>query len=80
MRSLDPALTLTLTLSLTLTLNHLANEALQMATPQYGLMYLTYGCATDYKYFKGREFVHTNPSTEVTCRNKLRQSFTRSCS
>ena len=38
-----------LTLPLTLTLNHLANEALQTATMQYGLMYLTYGCAaTDY--------------------------------
>ena len=47
--SLTPALTLTR--SLTLTLNHLANEALQTATMQYVLMYLTYGCATDYEYF-----------------------------
>ena len=47
MHSLTPALTLTL--ALTLALNHLANEEVQMATMQYGLMYLTYGCATDYK-------------------------------
>ena len=45
----SPTPTLTLTLSLTPTLNHLANEALQTTTTQYGLMYLTYGCATDYK-------------------------------
>ena len=43
MHSLTPALTLTL--PLTLTLNHLANEELQTAAMQYGLMYLTYGCA-----------------------------------
>ena len=44
-----PALALTLTIALTL--NDLANEALQTATTQYGLMYLTYGCAMDYTYF-----------------------------
>ena len=42
-------LTLTLTLSPTLILNHLANEALLTAIAQYGLMYLTYGCAMNYK-------------------------------
>ena len=47
----SPTPALTLTLALTPTLNHLANEALQTATMQYGLMYLTYGCTTDYKYF-----------------------------
>ena len=47
----SPTPALTLTLSLTVTLNHLANEALQTATTQHGLMYLTYGCAMDYKYF-----------------------------
>ena len=54
--SLTPALTQTLiapTLALTLTLNHLANESLQSATLQYGLMYLTDGSATDYKYSIG---------------------------
>ena len=27
------------------------------------------------RFEDGRGFVHTSPSTEVTCRNKLRQSF-----
>ena len=45
----SPTPALTLTLSPTLTLNHLANEALLTAIAQYGLMYLTYGCAMNYK-------------------------------
>ena len=49
MHPLTPALTLTLALNLIL--NHLANEALRTTTMQYGLMYLTYACATDHKYF-----------------------------
>ena len=44
------ALALNLTLALTLTLNHLANEPLQTATLQYGLMYFTYGSMTEHKY------------------------------
>ena len=39
-----------LTLALTLTFNHLANELLQATTMLYGLMYLTYGSATEHKY------------------------------
>ena len=44
------SLALALTLSLTLTLNHLANEALQLTTMLFSLMYLTYGSATEHKY------------------------------
>ena len=36
------------TLALTLTFNHLANELLQATTMLYGLMYLTYGSATEH--------------------------------
>ena len=39
-----------LALALTLTFNHLANELLQATTLLYGLMYLTYGSATEHKY------------------------------
>ena len=38
------------TLALTLTFNHLANELLQATTMLYGLMYLTYGSATEHEY------------------------------
>ena len=43
---------LALALTLTLTFNHLTNELLQATiyTMLYGLMYLTYGGATEYKY------------------------------
>ena len=53
LHSLAPALTLTLTfnhLALTLTFNHLANELLQATTMLYGIMYLTYGSATEHEY------------------------------
>ena len=44
------SLALALTLALTQTFNHLANEPLQKAIMLHGLMYLTYGSATVYRY------------------------------
>ena len=37
------------------------------------LVRLTDTCVREFA--NGREFVHTSRSTEVTCRNKIRQSF-----
>ena len=39
-----------LTLALTLTFNHLVNELVQATTMLHGLMYLTYGSATEHEY------------------------------
>ena len=39
-----------LALALTLTFSHLANELLQATTMLFGIMYLTYGSATEHEY------------------------------
>ena len=63
-----PALTLTLTLSLTLTLNHLANEVLQTATMQYGLM----GC-TKFTTSGAHDIIAiTSPQKNDLCTEELR--------
>ena len=53
------SLALALTVALILTFNLLANELLQVATMLCGLMYSTYGSATEHKYLIGSRKVQT---------------------